>query len=229
VENTPPTAPLVALEPAEPTAPSGVSVVIKKPSTDRDGDTVAYRYVWFRGGVQTAYDKAAIPPAVLRHGEAWRVEVTPFDGEETGAPVTASAAVKNTPPPAPTVALVPAAPATAEPVKCEARAPQRDADQEPITLRYRWHLDGRPVAIAEASAALAANVVRRGQKWRCEAWSFDGTAERARLRRAHCAQQRAVRAHARSSRTRRGADAFVCRVETPSADLDDDPVTYAYA
>ncbi|HET8540348.1 MAG TPA: hypothetical protein VFL83_10800, partial [Anaeromyxobacter sp.] len=231
VENTPPTPPAIALEPAEPTAPRGVSVVIRKPSSDRDGDEVAYRYVWFRDGVQTAYDKAAIPPAVLRHRETWRVEVTPFDGEDAGVPVSATVAVRNTPPPAPSVALVPAAPATADPVVCDARAPERDSDQEPITVRYRWHLDGKPVAIAEASAALGANVVRRGQRWRCEAWSFDGTAESA-----HVTADLTVRNSAPSApglavepeAPRRGTD-LLCRVETPSTDLDDDPVSYGYA
>jgi hypothetical protein len=231
VENTPPTAPALALDPAEPTAPRGVSVTIRKPSGDRDGDDITYRYVWYRDGVQTAYDKAAIPPGVLRHRETWRVEVTPFDGEETGERVTASAVVKNTPPAAPTVVLVPDVPAAGEPVVCDARAPERDADLEAVSVRYRWTLDGRPVAIGEASAALAGKIVRRGERWRCEAWSFDGTAESPRA-----SAELTVRNSAPSAPTlaiepeapRRGSDLF-CRVETPSTDADDDPVEYAYA
>jgi hypothetical protein len=231
VENTPPTAPALALEPAEPTAPRGVSAMIRKHSSDRDADDVTYRYVWYRDGVPTAYDKATIPPGVLRHRETWRVEVTPFDGEETGERVTASAVVKNTPPQAPSVALVPAAPAAGDPVVCDARAPERDADLETVSVRYRWTLDGRPVAIGEASAALAGKILRRGERWRCEAWSFDGTAESA-----HAAAELTVRNSAPSAPAlaiepeapRRGSDLH-CRVETPSVDPDDDPVEYAYA
>jgi len=89
VANTPPTAPQIALEPAEPTAARGVSVAVRSPSSDRDGDAVKYRYAWFRDGVRTSHDGPAIPPAALRHGEVWRVVVTPFDGEEAGAPATA--------------------------------------------------------------------------------------------------------------------------------------------
>ena len=231
VENTPPTAPIVALEPADPTAPRGVSVAIRKPSSDRDGDPVAYRYAWYRDGLRTPHDTAVIPPAVMRHGETWRVEVTAFDGEDPGDAVTAAAIVKNTVPPAPSVVLVPATPATGEPIVCDARAPERDADQEPITIRTRWHRDDRVVAIAEAGSALPANVVRRGEKWRCEAWSFDGTAESA-----HASAELTVRNSAPSAPTlvlepevpRRGDDLF-CRIQTSSTDIDDDPVTYTYS
>ncbi len=231
VENTPPGAPAIALEPSEPTAPRGVSVTLKKPAADRDGDELTYRYVWFRDGVQTTYDQAAVPAAILRHGETWRVEVTPHDGEVTGEPVSASAVVRNTPPPTPSVTLVPAVPATGEPVVCDARAPERDADQEPITLRYRWYRNDQPVAIAEASAALPTNVVRRGEKWRCEAWASDGTAESP-----HASAELTVRNSPPSApklvvepEVARRGDELLCRIETPSSDLDDDPVTYTYA
>ena len=231
VENTPPTAPAVALEPAEPTAPRGVSLAIRKPSSDRDGDPVVYRYAWTRDGVLTSHDTAVIPPGVMRHGETWRVEVTPFDGEDRGEPVVASAVVKNTAPVSPSVVLVPPSPATGEPVVCDAHAPERDADQEPITVRTRWYRNDHEVAIAEASTALPANVVRRGEKWRCEAWSFDGTVESA-----HVSAELTVRNSAPSAPVlvvepeipRRGDD-LLCRIQVSSTDIDDDPVTYAYS
>ncbi|HEX9402133.1 MAG TPA: FG-GAP-like repeat-containing protein [Anaeromyxobacter sp.] len=231
VEDTPPTAPAIALEPSEPTAPRGVSVTLRKPSTDRDGDEIAYRYLWFRDGVQTPHDQAVVPPAVLRHGETWRVEVTPYDGEVTGEPASASAVVRNTPPPAPSIALVPATPVTGEPVVCDARSPERDADQEPITLRYRWYRNDQPVSIGEGGAALPTGVVRRGEKWRCEAWAFDGTAESPRA-----SAELTVRNSPPSTpklvvepEVARRGDELLCRVEAPSTDLDDDPVTYTYA
>ncbi len=231
VENTPPAAPAVAIEPAEPTSPRGVSVAIRKPSADRDGDEVTYRYVWTQDGVATPHDKAIIPPGVLRNGQTWRVEVTPFDGEDAGEPVSVSAVVKNTPPPVPSVALVPASPASGEQVACESRAPERDADQEAISLRYRWYRNDRPVAIAEAGAVLPPKVVRRGEKWRCEVWSFDGKVDSA-----HASAELTVRNSAPSApklviepeAPRRGHE-LSCRVEVPSTDIDDDPVSYTYA
>jgi hypothetical protein len=231
VENTPPTAPGIAIEPAEPTAPRGASVAIRKPSTDRDGDPVSYRFAWFRDGIPTSHDRAFVPPGVMRHGEVWRVQVTPFDGEDLGEPVTATAVVKNTPPDAPSVVLVPAAPVTGEAVTCDARAPDVDADQEPITLRYRWYRNGQHVAIGEGQASLPPRLVRRGDKWRCEVWASDGTAEgpsgSAELT-VRNSPPSAPKIVIEPDVARRGDDLH-CRVEVASVDPDEDPVTYAYA
>jgi hypothetical protein len=231
VENTRPTAPTAALEPAEPTAPRGVSVSIRRPSTDRDEDEITYRYVWYRDGVQTQYAQSVIPPAVLRNGETWRADITPFDGEEAGEVVSVSAVVKNTPPPPPSVVLAPPAPTTGEAVTCDAKAPERDADQERIELRYRWYRNDQPIAIGEASAELPPKVIRRGERWRCEAWSWDGTAESARSSAELTVRNSPPSAPAvaiEPAAPRRGDD-LSCRVETASTDIDDDPVTYTYA
>jgi hypothetical protein len=231
VENTPPGAPQIALEPSEPTAPRGATVAIRKPSTDRDGDDITYRYVWFRDGVQTSHEGPYVPPGMMRHGELWRVVVTPFDGEDTGEPVAAQAIVKNTPPPAPSVVLVPASPAAGEPVVCDARAPERDADQESITLKYRWYRNDQPVSLGEALAALPSKVIRRGEKWRCEAWATDGFAESS-----HAGAELVVRNSPPTApklvvepEVARRGDELTCRVETPSSDPDDDNVSYTYA
>ena len=231
VANTPPSAPVAALEPAEPTAPRGVSVAIKKPSTDRDGDAVVYRYAWSRSGIPAAIDGPTVPPATVRNGELWRVEVTPFDGEDEGERVVLQAEVRNTPPAPPSVVLVPAAAAAGEAITCDARAPERDADQEPITVRLQWLRNGQAEAIAEGSPTLPAGVVRRGERWRCEARSSDGTAESARTgaeltvaNSPPTAPQVAIE----PENARRGDD-LLCRVSTASTDPDADPVTYAYA
>lgn len=241
VANTPPSAPGIALEPADATAPRGVSVAIRKPSTDRDGDPVVYRYAWTRNGTPIReagkdtwpleHEGATVPAATLRHGEIWRVEVTPFDGEEEGERVAVETVVKNTAPPPPSVALVPAAAAAGEALTCEARTPERDADQEPITLRYQWFRNDRPEAFAAGGPTLPAGVVRRGEKWRCEAWAFDGTAESPRA-----GAELVVRnsppsppqATIEPDRARKG-DELRCRIAAPAVDPDGDPVSYTYA
>lgn len=231
VVNTPPSAPQIALEPAEPTAPRGVAVAVRKPSTDRDGDEVKYRYLWFRDGVQTAHETPAIPSGIMRHRELWRVVVTPFDGEDAGETVSATVAVKNTAPPAPSVVLVPASPTTGEPVVCDARAPERDADQESISLRYRWYRNDQPVSLGEALAALPAKTVRKGERWRCEAWATDGTAESAHVTAELVVRNSppgAPRLVVEPEAPRKGDD-LVCRIEAAGIDPDDDAVSYTYA
>ncbi len=231
VVNRPPAAPGIALEPAEPAAPRGVSVTIRKPSTDRDGDAVVYRYAWWRDGVPAPFDGPAIPGATMRHGELWRVEVTPFDGEEEGERAEARTVVRNTPPAAPSVVLAPASPGVGEAITCDARTPERDADQEAVSLGYRWFRDGKHEPFAEGTPSLPPGLVRRGEKWRCESWAWDGHAESGRVfaelgvrNTPPPAPQVAVEPEA----PRRGDD-LTCRITGASADPDGDEVTYAYA
>jgi outer membrane protein assembly factor BamB len=231
VANTPPGAPAGALDPADPTARTGVAVAIRKPAVDRDGDPITYRYAWTRDGVPAAFDGPAIPAATLRHGEVWRVLVTPFDGEEEGEAVLLSLTVKNTPPPTPSVLLRPEVAAVGQAITCDVQVPQRDADGEPVTASYRWYRNDRLDALAEGNPYLPAGVVRRGERWRCEAWVSDGFAESARVTAELTVKNSppgAPQVSVEPERARR-ADELVCRVAAPSADPDGDAVVYAYA
>ncbi len=231
VANTPPTAPVAALEPADPTSARGVSVAIRKPSADRDGDPVSYRYVWRRDGVEDSHTGAAIPGGVLRHGEIWQVEVTPFDGEDAGEHVTLATVVENTVPPVPTVAVAPAAPVAGEPISCDARAPDLDADREPVNLRYRWLRNEHVEALGDGGAKLPTGVVRHGERWRCEAWTWDGFTESGRAGADATARNSAPAAPQVTIEPdvpRRGDDLF-CRIVRAAPDPDGDDVTYAYS
>jgi hypothetical protein len=232
VRNTPATPPAVALEPAEPGATSGVTVSVRRPSTDLDGDPVSYRYAWTRNGVPALFDGANVPSDTLRHGEVWRVEVKSWDGEEEGEPVALTVTVKNTAPPTPSVLLTPASAAVGEPVTCDARAPAKDADQEPITLRYQWFKDDKAQAVAEGSPALPRGVVRRGERWRCEAWASDGQGGESPRGKAELlvrnSPPRAPQVAIEPEKPRRSGD-MLCRIAVASVDPDGDPVSYAYA
>ncbi len=231
VANTPPGPPVVALEPAEPTAGSGVQVAVKKPSADHDGDAVSYRYTWTRDGLPVPFESAAIPTATLRHGEIWRVEVTPFDGEDKGEPVAAQVTVKNTPPAAPAVLLVPEVAGVGQELTCQVKAPSRDADDERVTIHYLWHRGEQVVPVGEESSALPGGIVRRGERWKCEVWANDGFADSP-----HVTGEIAIRntpptapqVIVEPERPHR-RDSLACRISLPSVDRDGDPITYVYA
>jgi hypothetical protein len=231
VVNTPPAAPTVALEPSEPTARSGLQLAVRRPSADRDGDAVTYRFAWMRDGVPAAFEGATIPAGVLHHDELWQIEVTPYDGEEEGERVRAQAIVKNTGPSAPSVLLRPEAPVVGDALTCDVQAPQRDIDQEPIALFYRWYRDERPVALAEGNPHLPSGVVRRGERWRCESWASDGTDVSARATAEVTVRNSppsAPQVVIEPEKARR-ADDLTCRIATPSVDADGDAVSYTYA
>ena len=231
VENTPPGAPGIAIEPRAPTARTGMTVSVKRPSTDRDGDAVSYRIQWFRSGLPAGITTAAVAPGLPHHGETWRVVVTPFDGEAAGEPAVASVVIQNTPPPVPGVTLRPETPAVGQPLTCQVKVPERDADEEPIQVRTRWLVGGTPVAISEGKSEVPAGVVRRGERWRCEAWSWDGFALSGRA-----GAEVAVRNSPPSApqvtiepESPRRGDGLACRVAVDSEDPDGDKVTYQYA
>ncbi len=228
--NTPPTAPVAVLEPAEPTVLTGLAVRVTRPSADHDGDAVSYKYLWSRDGLPFALEGPSAPPRTVRHREVWRVEVVPGDGEAAGERVVLTAVIRNTPPPAPSVVVKPLAPTVGAQLACDATVPDRDADQEPVTLRHRWLRNDRPEAVADGTAVLPAGVVRRGERWRCEAWSSDGYAESGRGVAEVVVQNSPPSAPVLAIEPDPAltTDELTCRVAVPAVDPDGDEVTYTY-
>jgi hypothetical protein len=230
--NTPPGAPRVTLEPAEPTIESGLRAVIATAAEDRDGDSVVYRYRWYRDGVEAKDigDRAHVKPGELKHGEAWHVQVTPFDGEAEGTPTSAKALVRNTGPVAPVVVVGPRHPSVVTGLSCDVKQPATDADGDALTLEYRWYRDGQPFAVPSTSAAVPGEAVRAGETWRCDVIAHDADAE------SKIASSQALIENAAPSipavlvdpPAPRAGDALVCVVATEAVDPDGDRVSYEY-
>jgi hypothetical protein len=129
------------------------------------------------------------------------------------------------------VILKPAVPVTGAALTCEATVPERDADQEAITVGYRWSRNDRAEALAEGQAVLPQGVTRRGERWQCEAWSSDGRAESARVSAAVTIQNSPPSAPQVEidPEVAHTGDELTCRVSVPSVDPDGDEVTYTWA
>ena len=126
---------------------------------------------------------------------------------------------------------MPASAAANESLTCDARTPERDADQEPVTVKYQWLRDDKAEAIADGSPTLPPGVLRRGERWRCEAWSTDGFADSARARAELVVRNSppsAPQLVIEPEKPRHGDD-LTCRIAVASTDADGDAVTYAYA
>jgi hypothetical protein len=165
-----------------------------------------------------------------RHRETWRVEVTPFDGEEEGERATAQTSVVNTPPTQPALAITPASPTVGVPVTCAVTTPDRDADREAVTVLHRWKRDGKATPYSDR-AELPAGIVRHGEKWTCEAWGSDGTADGPKAEASVTIQNTPPGAPtvAIEPAVPHAGDDLACRVTVDAIDPDGDVVTYAYA
>ena len=83
--NSPPTAPVIGIDPADPEPTDSLFCAILSPSVDADGDPITYAYAWFRNGALTPITANVVTPDLLAHGDTWECVVTPNDGEVDGA------------------------------------------------------------------------------------------------------------------------------------------------
>lgn len=86
VVNSPPTAPVVSVTPAEPYAGDDtLTCAISRFSTDADDDDISYAVEWTVDGVDAGLVGYTVDRDELNPGEFWVCTVTPSDGEEDGA------------------------------------------------------------------------------------------------------------------------------------------------
>lgn len=99
VLNSPPSAPAIAISPDAPFAPDPLTCAITAPSTDDDGDPIAYTLAWtvdgaaFTGALDGALPGDTVPASATEAGQGWTCGVTAFDGDERSAMVEASVEV----------------------------------------------------------------------------------------------------------------------------------------
>jgi hypothetical protein len=101
VANSPPTAPIVVIDPAAPKAGRDDLVcLIDKASSDLDGDPITYAFTWLVDGVpfpaplyETWLPDDTVSGADTAAGEVWTCTATPTDGVDSGGAASASALV----------------------------------------------------------------------------------------------------------------------------------------
>lgn len=175
--NTPPTAPRVRLEPDRPFVTQDVRVVVQQPGRDPDGDEISYLYRWTRADqeLNLPRDANVLPAGMVPRDATFGVEVTSFDGHETGGSRKLSSRVVNSPPARPRVRIVPATPGTSDPLCVEIVDPGRDPDHDPVHNLIRWsRKGGRYSGTHAGDVCLPAAETRKGQTWRARVTPSDG-------------------------------------------------------
>ena len=86
--NAPPSAPIVAIEPASPSTYDDLVCSVVEPSVDPDGDPVSYDFRWEEGGEAQPGDVDTVSRQQTHEGDDWRCVVTATDGVDAGPPGT---------------------------------------------------------------------------------------------------------------------------------------------
>ncbi len=99
VLNNPPSTPEIRLDPVRPVTTSTLSVEIVGHASDLESSLLQYHYQWYMDGepVENATE-ATLPFSLTTRGQNWSVEVSAFDGDDEGPPVTAWRLISNAAP-----------------------------------------------------------------------------------------------------------------------------------
>jgi len=167
VGDTAPGALAVSLEPAVPTRAEAIRVRVEKPASDLDGDRLSYRHRWSVDGRprNLPLTTAELPAGLARKHQRVKVEVRAFDGELEGPPATAEALLRNTPPTAPRVDVLPARPRRGDALRAVLSAPSQDADGDPVTYRFTWRKNGAPLALQGDPREVPGSQVAKGDRF----------------------------------------------------------------
>ncbi len=179
IGNTAPEIVSVTLSPNPPDTDDTLSTAVS--STDADGDTVRYSYAWAINGTATTATASGLAGSTwFDVGDTVTVTVTPYDGSDYGAPVSASVTVDNSVPTAPTVDVTPDSPSSSDDLLCEVTVDSADADtSDVITYSFAWTVDGVAYTAAtttyETGDTIPGSVTDRGEVWTCTVTPDDGT------------------------------------------------------
>jgi hypothetical protein len=176
VQNSPPGAPQVVIEPAVARVRDELTCRVTVPSIDPDGDEVTYSYFWWRNDkpMQGSSDLAKLPVSGTASRDRFRCSATPSDGTAKGPPAYAERVISNSPPGPASVTLTPSPPRMGQPIHCQITSRSVDPDGDAVRYRYRWQRNGTLQPFAETSEEVPIRMLRPGDRWRCLVVPTDG-------------------------------------------------------
>ena len=137
IANTAPTA-TVELSPVLPLATD--DLVATASGSDEDEDAITFAYAWTVDGAASSYAGDTVPASATERGQVWEVAVTPNDGEDQGAPVTATVSIDNT---APVISDASIGPEPAyEGSTLEITWEASDDDDDEVSASFDFYVDG---------------------------------------------------------------------------------------
>lgn len=171
-DDLPPTAPEVAINPANPLTTDDLSCLITVGSADPDGNPITYTYRWFRSGVQALISSSVLPSSETAAGEEWTCQVTANDGALDSLPGEDTVVVGNQLPTVDSAVLGPAVAFEDSTLTCSG-VNWIDLDGDPEGYDYAWLVDSTLVA-GVTTSTLDGLWFDRDQTVQCELTPNDG-------------------------------------------------------
>jgi len=170
IGNTAPTLASVEIAPDAPVAGDDLQAT---PSgwNDVDGSPAGYDWQWEKdtggGFVVIAGENADTLAAThFAKGDQVRVTCTPNDGTDTGAAVTDTVTIGDTPPTAPTVDVTPDTPLIIDYLVVDVSG-STDVDGDAVTYSYHWEKNGTHQPALDDQATVPAAQTSSGETWTC--------------------------------------------------------------
>ena len=144
---------------------------------DADDDAEDYEVVWFIDSTPIAATGPTLDGAWFDRDDAVSCELTPFDGTDSGIPVTsAELIIENSPPSTPVVWITPSPVAgISDALVCgHGLASDLDPGDSP-SLEVAWLVDGAPAPTWDGFLTVDSSATALGQDWTCQVRADDGT------------------------------------------------------
>lgn len=230
--NSPPSTPVIALAPENPSDDDDITVTLVQPSVDPEGDTITYRYRWLKNGTETGLQNDTLPAAATSRGETWKVFVTPSDGLMDGLPSSAETNIGNSPPRCEAALILPTGGTTQSPFTCSCtnRSDPDAGDTVADTCVFEDQ-DGEALGPNDGACTLDPSFTERGMFITCTLTPTDGFAYGAPVTTTAAEVFNSPPTAPAVSLTPTSANAnthLTCAVTTPGTDADGDSLTTTF-
>jgi len=172
-ENDPPSAPEISISPNPATTQDTLLCVIDVASSDPDGHSVEYRYVWTVDGSSAGIEESSVDPGQTTRGEVWLCTVIPEDEFGASGPAaSASTSIGNSPPTRPEIGIEPSEPTPFDHLDCVLHVPSTDPDGDAVGYQYEWFKGGAPMGFG--SEGVPWEQTESPDEWACVVTPNDG-------------------------------------------------------
>ena len=165
VLNSIPSQPTVDVIPNEPKITDNLFCNITKLSSDADGDSLTYKYKWYKNNIlQAGLTGNTVDSSLLSKNDEWKCNVSANDGEVDSLEGSDFVIVGNLPPSASNLQITPALPKTNDDLIGSYNYSDPESDPESGT-EIRWYKNSVLQSVYNNLLIIPSSATSRGEKW----------------------------------------------------------------